>query len=96
MWSLEVANVLVLAVRRGKITLAERSEFLKILALHPVHTDHRTGDISFGPIVTLADQYRLTAYDAAYLELAMRLGVPLATLDAELKSAARKAGVALL
>ncbi len=79
-----------------KITVAERSEFLKMLSSHPIHTDLQTSDIAFGSIVTLADRYQLTSYDAAYLELAMRLGIPLATLDAHLRAAAKKAGVTLL
>lgn len=96
MWSLEVANVLILAVRRRKITVAERSEFLKMLNSHPIHTDLETSDIAFGSILTLADKYQLTSYDAAYLELAMRLGIPLATLDTHLRAAAKKVGVPLL
>ncbi len=87
---------LVHAARRDRITPAERAEFLETLAAHPVHTDGLTGRQAFGAIARLADQHSLTAYDASYLELAMRLGVPLATLDSELQAAARKTGVALL
>lgn len=96
MWSLEVANVLILAVRRKKITVPQRSEFLDMLSSHPIHTDLQTSDMAFGSIVALADRYQLTSYDAAYLELAVRLGIPLATLDARLRAAAKKAGVKLL
>ncbi len=95
-WWLEVANALVCALRRGRITPAERSEFLNTLAAHPIHTDGQTSRQAFGEITSLADQFRLTTYDASYLELARRLDVPLATFDSELQAAARQAGVALL
>ena len=95
-WRLEVANALISAVRHGRITRGERAEFLEMLVSHPVQTDRHTDDLAFGTIVALAEQYGLTSYDASYLELSLRMGLPLATLDTQLQAAARKAGVALL
>lgn len=95
-WSLEVANVLVLAVRRGKINPAQRAGFLEMLAAHSIQTDIHTSELAFGSILIVADQFGLTTYDASYLELAVRTGLPLATLDIQLRTAATKAGVPLL
>lgn len=95
-WALEVANVLLLAVRRKRIDRPQQARFLSMLATLPIHVDDLRGMKMFSPVLAVADEYSLTAYDAAYLELAMRLGVPLATLDTQLKAAADKAGVGLL
>lgn len=95
-WPLEVANVLVQAVRRGTITPGERAEFLELLDAHPIEIDSQTSEHAFGSIIALADRHHLTTHDASYLELAMRLGVPLATLDTQLRAAAGSVGVTLL
>jgi predicted nucleic acid-binding protein len=95
-WRLEVANALISAVRHGRITREERSGFIEMLVSHPVQTDRHTDELALGAIVALAEQYGLTSHDASYLELSLRMGLPLATLDTQLQAAARKAGVALL
>lgn len=95
LWHLEVANVLRAAERRGRITTAERARALAILASLPISVDARTAGLAFNAISDLATQYDLTVYDAAYLELALRTGLPLASLDRALRAAAIAAGVAL-
>src|ERR1700712_3821353 len=96
LWPLEIANVLWLAEQRGRITLAERTQALAILAELPIHIDDRTAALAFGATSALAAARNLTIYDACYLELALRLGLPLASLDSRLSQAATAAGVPLI
>lgn len=96
LWRLEVANSLTVAVRRGRIDADFRRAALADLALLDIITDQYTDANAWGESLTLANQFRLTLYDAAYLELARRRTVPLATLDSDLRSAARAVGVRLL
>jgi len=95
-WPLEVANVLALAERRRRITPADSAEFIAKLEDVAILVDGETSSRAFGKILHLAREERLTAYDAAYLELAMRLGVPLASKDADLCNAAQRLGVSVL
>jgi predicted nucleic acid-binding protein len=95
-WSLEVANVLALAERKGRITVEQISEFIAMLTVLPINTDSETASLALTAIFETANQYQLTVYDAAYLELSTRLGIPLATLDADLRKAAGSANVPLL
>ena len=94
-WSLEVANALVVCERRKRVTPARISEFLGFLGGLPIVADDQTFTKAFGEILLLARSHRLSAYDAAYLELAMREGCPLASLDASLNEAATGLGIAL-
>jgi len=96
LWALELANVLVLAERTERVTTAKTEQFLARLAELPIALDHRGAERGFTSVLALARLYGLTAYDAAYLELALREGLPLATLDQPLSEAASKAGVALV
>lgn len=96
LWRLEVANSLTVAVRRGRIDSDFRRAALADLSLLDIITDQYTDANAWGESLTLANQFRLTLYDAAYLELARRRTVPLATLDSDLRSAARAPGVSLL
>jgi predicted nucleic acid-binding protein len=96
LWPLETANVLWHSERRGRITLAERTRALAILADLPIQIDERTAAFAFGAISALAAGTDLTIYDACYLELALRLGLPLASLDKRLCQAASAAGVSLI
>ena len=97
LWPLEVANGLLTAERRKALTSAETDQGLidmeRFLASHG-EVDGTAPDIR--QIADVARTYQLTAYDAVYLELARREGLPLATLDNRLKAAAEKAGVELL
>ena len=95
-WSLEVANGLVAGERRGRIKAAESAAFIAMLEELPIAADPASGARALHETMSLAREHRLSAYDAAYLELAMRLGVPLATADRALATAATRAGVVLL
>ena len=96
LWHLEIANVLQLAVRRKRITSELRDASLADLAQLPIHVDDQTIDRAWSSTVKFAQRYDLTAYDASYLELAMRRNLPLATLDEALIAAGPRAGVAIL
>jgi predicted nucleic acid-binding protein len=95
LWSLEVANVLLMGERRKRSTQAKAAKWLRFLAALPITIDTDTPFRAFDPMLGLARMYRLTAYDAAYLDLAIRLGLPLATLDGDLEKAATASGVAI-
>lgn len=95
-WPLEVANVLRSAVRRGRLSEERSAQSSAALMSLPVQYDNLTHLLAFTTIYQLAQKYRLTSYDAAYLELAMRLGAELATNDDGLAHAAKAAGVPLL
>lgn len=96
LWRLEVANVLEMNVRRGRHDGAFRDAALADLSVLPISIDPETDRQAWGATVRLAARYKLTTYDAAYLELAQRRGLPLATLDKELRHAATAEGVILL
>jgi predicted nucleic acid-binding protein len=92
-WPIELANVLANAERRGRIVSSGIAEFLALIAPLDIQVDAETPARGLKEILTLARSEALSGYDAAYLELAMRLGVPLATRDVRLASAARRVGV---
>ena len=92
-WALEIANGLLMAERRKRISRADASEAVEVLGQLPIETDGETSRRAPRESAGLARQYGLTVYDAAYLELALRRGAALATSDAALAKAARKAGV---
>ena len=92
-WGLEVANVVARAEARRLVTEAQSEAFLEMLAGIRLSPDPATFPRSFVETLGLARRYRLSSYDASYLELALRLGLPLATLDSDLLKAARTAGV---
>ncbi|HOA57263.1 MAG TPA: type II toxin-antitoxin system VapC family toxin [Dermatophilaceae bacterium] len=94
LWLLEVANVLLLGARRGRLTAEAAAEFADLLVGLPIDVVEPERDIA--DLMQLAAEHRLTAYDAAYLQVAAARRLPLATLDATLAEAARAAGVGLL
>ena len=94
-WPLEALNVLLAAERRGRIDRDLRLRLTDVLTALPITIDAETAERTWGATARLAEAHRLTAYDAAYLELAQRLRLPLATQDAELMAAARATGVEL-
>jgi len=96
LWRLEVANILEMGVRRGRHDAAFRDATLADLALLPISLDSETDRHAWGATIRLAARHHLTVYDAAYLELAQRRGLPLATLDKELRRAAAAERVVLL
>jgi predicted nucleic acid-binding protein len=93
-WPLEIANVLLVAERRGRVSEAQASRFVELLAALPIEVDDVAPDLS--AVLAAGRQHQLSAYDAAYLVLAERLGAPLATLDQRLVAVAEQAGVQLL
>ena len=95
LWALEASNVIAKAESKGLVTEARSQAFLALLARLNIVDDKATVTHALGETLNLARRYKLSAYDAAYLELAMRSGLPLATLDADLAAAATAAGVPL-
>lgn len=93
LWRLEVANGLRMAIRRRRIDIAFRNASLARLSDLPIEIDAETNTHAWQATLHLADRYELTPYDAAYLELAQRRRLPLATLDGRLARAAADAGV---
>jgi predicted nucleic acid-binding protein len=99
LWPYEVANSLMVAERRNRTTSTKAIRFLGRLAKLPISADSTTDNQigrAFDEVLDLARLCRLSVYDAAYLELAVRLGLPLASLDRGLRKAAHTAGVALV
>ena len=96
LWGLELGNILAGAERRNRIGATGIARCLGLLARLPIVTDSATDERALREVVELARREYLTTYDAAYLELAMRRGLPVATLDRSLARAARRAGVEVL
>ena len=92
-WGLEVSNVIARAEAKGLVREVQSEAFLEMLAAIDIGADPATFSRALADTLQIARRYRLSAYDASYLELAMREGLPLATLDEDLQKAARKAGV---
>ena len=92
-WPLEVANVLLVGERRKRLTKADSSRFLKLLQGLPITIDVQATSRAFGDIISVARSLTISAYDAAYVELAMREGLQLATRDDSLHKAASKNGI---
>jgi predicted nucleic acid-binding protein len=95
-WPAEVANALLIAVRRGHISRDKANRFFLDLRALPIRVDPESSQAAFEQAFELAEKNGLTIYDAGYLELAIREGLPLATLDKELRMAARASGVPLV
>ena len=94
-WLLEVSNVLVTAERRKRMTKADSVRFQELLRELSIQVENSTQQRIFGENLNLAREQNLSTYDAAYLDLAMRAGCSIATLDKALKQAAKRCGVAL-
>jgi predicted nucleic acid-binding protein len=93
-WELEVANVLLVGERRGRLTEAQAARFVTLLSRLPINIDLASPPIT--TVLAAGRIHRLSAYDAAYFILAARDGIPLATQDRALRAAAKTAGVPLL
>jgi predicted nucleic acid-binding protein len=96
LWPIECLNVMLSAERRRRITPVQREALLGFLHDLPILVDPETADRIWQPTQTLAARHGLTAYDAPYLELALRMGLPLASADRALVSAAAQCGVSVL
>ena len=94
-WPLEAGNVLLVAERRQRLHQAESVRFLELLAALPIRVEQESPQRMLREIIALAREQKLSSYDASYLDLAMRRGLPLATKDAVLANAAKQCGVAL-
>ena len=95
LFALETANVVAKIEGKGIVSEAESQRFITLLGQLDIATDMETMSHALGDTLNLARRYRLSAYDSAYLELALRMGLPLATLDADLAKAATTAGLTL-
>ena len=96
LWRLEIVNGLRTAIRRKRIDMVFRDRAIAQLARLPITVDPDTDHYAWTTTLQLADRFGLTPYDAAYLELAQRRTLPLATLDESLRAAAPAVGVQLL
>jgi predicted nucleic acid-binding protein len=94
-WALEVANVVALSERKGIISAGQRAQFLALIESLPAQVEHYHPRDVWREVLATALKHRLTTYDAAYLELARRLGIPLASLDTDLVAAAKRESVAM-
>jgi predicted nucleic acid-binding protein len=95
-WTLEITNILINAERRGRLTEAKVHEFIHLLQGLNIEIDQETPSRAFREILLLSRAHNLSSYDAAYLELARRLGIPLATKDQVLRKVARELGMTVL
>lgn len=95
-WPLEVANALLSAERRQRVTVAQVTSFLSRMSGFAISVEPAEVRRAFGQVLSVARQQRLTEYDAAYLELALREALPLATLDDSLRRAAQSVGIKMV
>lgn len=95
-WFLEVANVLAMAERKSRITSIASLEFVRLLHALAIELDHEASTRAFDHLLPLCRTHKLTSYDAAYLDLAVRRNLPLASLDDDLRAAAKSLGVVIL
>ena len=95
-WPLEVTNVLLVAERNHRLSESDSVRFLELLRCLPIFIEQEPPARTLGEVMALARGYRLSSYDASYLDLAMREGVPIATLDKKLRQAAKRSKVPLL
>lgn len=95
-WALEVVNVLLVGERRNRLKEADTARFVELLRELPISVDNETSDHAMREILSIGREQGLSSYDAAYLELAMRHGLALATRDTALRKAAKKSGVKLI
>ncbi len=93
LWPIEVANVLLVAERRGRITSAGSTRFLELLGGLPILIDGSTHERALSSVLSTGRELGLSAYDAAYVDLAVRLGATLATRDKRLKRVCQEAGI---
>ena len=96
LWPIEVANVLLAYERKGFIATADRMHAIAVYSKLPIETDAQTAERAWSTAFELALAHKLTVYDAGYLELSLRSGLPLATLDQALGKAASSLGVRVL
>ena len=96
LWPFEALNGLLVAERRGRLNADRRQRLAGFLSALPIKLDEETADRVWTDISRLAERFRLSSYDAAYLELAQRRQLPLASLDRDLRNAAAALGLTVL
>jgi len=96
LWFIEIANVLAMAERKGRITPTQSDAFIADLGELGIERDDEAPNRAFTFLLALCRRHRLTSYDAIYLDLAVRRNLPLATLDENLRKSAKTLGVRLL
>lgn len=92
-WRLEVGNAMLVATRRSRMTIHQHIDALVQLAFLPIEVDFETSSNAWDQTLQIAERFRLTLYDACYLELAQRRNLPLASLDRQLSDAAKAMSV---
>jgi len=92
-WALEITNAVLVAERRKRVKQADVRRFVELLGGLTLIEQSQTAIDTVSSVLPLARQYGLSAYDAAYLDVAIRQGAPLATLDSTLEKAGRSAGI---
>lgn len=95
-WPIEVANVLLVAERKKRIGKADSGHFIALLSQLPIEVEAMDADIVFQETLSIARQYGLSSYDASYLDLAIRKGLPIATLDKAIIRAAKAIEITLV
>lgn len=95
-WPLEVVNVLVTAERRGRLSEADTVRFITLLSQLPIHVEQERPERIMKDLTALAREHNLSSYDASYLDLSMKRGLSIATLDARLIEAAKKVNVSIV
>ena len=95
-WPLEVGNVLLVAERKKRLSKADSTRFIVLLTGLPIIIEQEPPERMMKDILALAREHQLSTYDASYLDLAMRKGLPIATLDNKLKAAAKRSQVPIL
>ena len=96
LWPLEVVNVLLVAERNGRLSEADSLRFITLLNQLPISVDRSWTERSMKDVLTIGRTHNLSSYDAAYLELAMRRGMPIATLDQNILAATRSIDLPIL
>lgn len=94
-WPFEVANALLVAERRGRLTRSDLTRFTQLLASLPIEIERRAAEGIFDSVLHTAQAQNLSVYDAAYVDLAMRSGLPIASLDERVRVASEAVGVTL-
>ena len=95
-WPLEVGNVLLVAERKNRLSEAASIRFVALLSELPISVDQEPPERTIKEIFALAREHKLSTYDASYLDLAMKKGIPIATLDNRLISAAKRSNVSIM
>jgi predicted nucleic acid-binding protein len=96
LWFLEVVNVLAAAEKRKRISAKASDDFVRLLHTFDIEVEDEVSERAFGTLLPLCREQKLTSYDAVYLDLASRRGVPLASLDDDLRRAAKALRIAVL